>query len=309
MSTVGVVEDPSGLLARAFDRLAACPCWTVTLRAGAYGADMGARPGVQWMDTGDLFGLRGSAFLIRDGFAYLQGGMWQASLVGYTRSSDMVDAVIGDRWLKCDAAAFQRAGLDHNVLTQLAKWARPQPGQPVTVREVQETADGPVAVLVHDGLSAVLLSDSGPILIGLGSDPDGPVQADVSYDDAPLRLPDLRERGVISLAEAMAGFAALRRRPARSPSKKISLTPPTLLVSPGEKNGQTWSVRSDDLAAWGARSGYDIEEQTRELLATHDLDLLGNIEFDSNADSFLAYTASETAARALARELIKLYRG
>jgi hypothetical protein len=299
------IEDPWTLAMQAFDRLAASPAWTLTLRAGAFGADLAVRPGLQWMDTGDLFGAAGSSFLIRDGFAYLRGGMWQSSMVGYTRSPDAIDAVIGNRWLRCDAAAFLRAGADHNVVAQLAKEARPEPGQTVTLGQIQDSADGPVAMLQFDGrVRLVLLSASGPVLIGLGKGPDGPVQADISYDDTPLNLPDLDERGVISLADAMTGFAA-RRRPTRKPRPT---SPPAFEVSPPDEGEETWSVRSDDLAGWGAQSGYDVEEQTRELLADHRPDLLADIEFDSYAESFLAYAPTEATARALAQEMIRNHR-
>jgi hypothetical protein len=227
----------------------------------------------------------------------------QSSMLGYTRSPDSIDAVVGNRWLQCDAAAFERAGNDHHVLEMLAKQARPEPRQRVSVRQIQDSADGPVALLLaNGGVCAVLLSASGPVLIGLGHTPESPVEADISYDDIPLSLPDLDERGVISLADAMAGFAARRRRPTRKPGPKLR---PTLQVSPPDEGEQTWSVRSDDLAGWGAETGYDIEQQARELLAGHRPDLLADIEFDGNAESFLAYAPTEAAARTLAKEMIK----
>jgi hypothetical protein len=304
VDTPRVIENPWALLTQAFDRLAASPVWTVTLRAGCVGADMGVRPGLQWFDMGDMLEAAGSAVLVRDGFAYLQGRMLQSSMLGYTRSPDSIDAVVGNRWLQCDAAAFERAGNDHHVLEQLAKQARPEPRQRVTVRQIQNSADGPVALLLaNGGVCAVLLSASGPVLTGLGHAPHGPVEADISYHDIPLPLPDLDERGVISFADAMTGFAARRRRP--TAKKRRSKLSPTLQVSPPDDSEQTWNVRSDDLIGWGAETGYDVEQQARELLAGHRPDLLADIEFDSNAESFLAYAPTEAAAQTLANEMIK----
>jgi hypothetical protein len=305
VDTPRVIENPGALLAQAFDRLAASPVWTVTLRAGCFGADLAVRPGLQWFDTGDMWGAAGSAFLVRDGFAYLQGGMWQSSMLGYTRSSESIDAVVGNRWLQCDATAFERAGNDHHVLEQLAKQARPEPRQRVAVRQIHESKDGPMALLVNGGVCAVLLSASGPVLIGLGHAPDGPVEADISYNDIPLSLPDLDERGVISFADAMVGFAARRRPTARKLRPQL---PPTVQVGPPDKGEQTWSVRSDDLAGWDGETGYDVEQQVRELLASHRPDLLADIEFDSYPETFLAYAPTETAARALANEMIRHHR-
>jgi hypothetical protein len=65
-----VIENPWALLSEAFERLAASPAWTVTLRAGCVGADIGVRPGVQWFDIGALWEAAGSTLLVRDGFAY-----------------------------------------------------------------------------------------------------------------------------------------------------------------------------------------------------------------------------------------------
>jgi hypothetical protein len=77
--------------------------------------------------------------------------MLQSSMLGYRRSPDAIDAVVGNRCLRCDAAAFERAGNDHHVLEMLAKQARPEPRQRVTVRQIQDSADGPVALLLVNG--------------------------------------------------------------------------------------------------------------------------------------------------------------
>jgi len=111
--------------------------------------------------------------------------MLQSSMLGYRRSPDAIDAVVGNRCLRCDAAAFERAGNDHHVLEMLAKQARPEPRQRVTVRQIRDSADGPVALLlVNGGVCAVQLSASGPVLIGRGHTPHGPVEADIRHDGA-----------------------------------------------------------------------------------------------------------------------------
>jgi hypothetical protein len=58
-------------------------------------------------------------------------------------------------------------------------------------------------------------------------------------------------------------------------------------------------------AAGGAETGYDVEQQVRELLALHRPDLFAELEFDSYAESFLAYAPTEAAAQALATEVVK----
>jgi hypothetical protein len=61
----------------------------------------------------------------------------------------------------------------------------------------------------------------------------------------------------------------------------------------------------DQCCGWGAETGYDVEQQVRELLALHRPDLFAELEFDSYAESFLAYAPTEAAAQALATEVVK----
>jgi hypothetical protein len=161
---MSVIDDPTAVLAEAFQRLAESSCWTMTARPDHFHLEAAVRPGLQWQRMEGLFGGDEYAVLIRDDAAYLYGGMWQASMLGYTRSSEEIGAVVGDRWLRCNARAFLRAGADHGVLEQVAKLARPFVGEQVTVHRME-----PGVV---------------PCLHRIGGDGSGPGRADPDPSEA-----------------------------------------------------------------------------------------------------------------------------
>jgi hypothetical protein len=304
------LDDPAALLAQATARLLASPAWTMTAHPEVFFLEAAARPGLQWYRMEAIFGGDQYAVLIRDGFAYLYG-LWQAAMLGYQRSTTEIDAVVGDRWLRCDGDSFLRAGSDHSVRQQVDKAIWLSPGSPVSVDRVEATTDGRIAWLAyHDGLAAVLLPDNpddpdspdtgSASLVGLGRSPDGSPQAGISYGNEHLNLPDLGIRGVITLEDAMAGFAA-RRRAKKAPAKPKPRVPPKVDVYPSDDDDGRWLVGSDHvLVSWDVETGLEAEAIVRELLAEQAPELLGELEFDSYPEAFFAAARSEAAARTVA---------
>jgi hypothetical protein len=299
------LENPGELLTQAANRLAASESWTLTARPDYFYLEAAVRPGAQWHRMEATFGGDAFAVLIRDEYAYLYG-MWQTAMVGYTRSPEAIEAVIGDRWLQCDAAAFLRGGNDHTALAQVTKLIVPHHG--VRLHRVETSTAGRTAILscAFRGVCAVQLdAPDGPLLVGLGVDPAGELMADLSYGPGPA-LPDPADRGVITLAEAMAGFSARRKRPR---SKRTGHPARTrrgaeVDVTAPEDDDLSWAISSHDLLpAWGVETGYQAEELVRELVSQEAPQLIDALQFDSYAEAFSAYSDSETVARALAELL------
>jgi hypothetical protein len=285
------------MLRSAFARLAAADAWTLMPRAEHTFCPAAVRPGVQLMWHGASVPGHFHAALIRDDTAFLHG-IWSEVMLGINRSREDLDAVVGRRWLQCEAAAFLKKGPDCSPLGQLAKYANPGDWDVVAVHDVRESDAGQVVMTTGTlGLCAVLLEATGPRLIGVGYPPEAGITEDLHYGDTELALPDLDEDGVITLADALAGLAE-RRPPRRRKPRRPS--PPRVDVR--QEDAGTWHVRSDDvLRAWGVESGHDAEARVLELVTDAAPHLLTGLEFDSYAEAFLAYSEDSATAHELAQ--------
>lgn len=248
--------------------------WTLTPRAAHTFCPAAVRPAVQLMWHEAHVPGHFHAALIRDDTAFLHG-IWSEVMLGINRSREDLDAVVGRRWLQCEAAAFRKKGPDCSPLGQLAKYANPGDWDVVAVHDVRESDAGQVVITTGTlGLCAVLLEATGPRLIGVGYPPEAGITEDLHYGDTELALPDLDEDGVITLADALAGLAE-RRPPRRRKPRRPS--PPRV------------------------ESGHDAEARVLELVTDAAPHLLTGLEFDSYAEAFLAYSEDSATAHELAQ--------
>ncbi len=295
--------EAARILSEAYRTLTRSSSWRLIPMSQSSCFEAAARPGLQWHRSIRNGETAGWEVLISGEDAYLKG-VFQYAVLGWTRGRDHVAAVVGDRWLRCDAAAFLRAGDDHSALGQLAKFVAPDRGRAAAVAATVTTDEGTVYRLARrdptDVISVLVPADGHPptiVALGSAAEPD---LHELAYDDAPLSLPEPRQADTVDLRDAVSALASLsgrkrpRRRRADGPQLRVHVF--------RETEDATWTVSSTDVVDRLApgEGGHVAEARVVELLAARAPHLLDSVTFDSSGDEVIAVAPSEQAARELA---------
>ncbi len=112
---------------------------------------------MQWFRSTPQFEPFSYEVLIRGSQAYLKG-VFRDAVLGSTGERRQVEAVLGDRWLRCDAAGYLRKGHDHSALGRLAKHVRPDHAEPEMHHLLYD--DGPLSPPVPEEERTIDLVDA-----------------------------------------------------------------------------------------------------------------------------------------------------
>src|SRR4051812_18130865 len=159
------IADAAELLKTACRQWEASPVWTLEAHPDAVDQHQAAvRPGMQWIS---MWGGQGRV-LIQGDTAYLWGSMVQLSMIGYRTPPKVLESVLGDRWLTCQAQAYLKRGKDHSALGMFGKNLFDTRDR-ISIESVRQT-EGKVRVLLNTSSASALVEiipDRPPLIVAL----------------------------------------------------------------------------------------------------------------------------------------------